>query len=113
MQWKPTATREVILQDVAEQVAHYQEVSDRVMVTEASKRIDIGGDRAPALFGGWKFKKELGRLGGGVWTWTMVIRGETLYSIRLSTDAGYDADKEKKNIDYLEKIASTFTVAQK
>ena len=113
VQWKPTVTREVILQDVAEQVAHYQEVSDRVMVTEASKRIDIGGERAPALFGGWKFKKELGRLGGGVWTWTMVIRGETLYSIRLSTDAGYDADKEKKNIDYLEKIASTFTVAQK
>lgn len=113
VQWKTTTTREVILQDVAEQVAHYQEVSDRVMLTEASKRIDIGGEQAQALFGEWKFKKELGQLGGGVWTWTMVIRGETLYSIRLFTDAGYNADTEKKNIDYLEKIASTFTVAQK
>jgi cyclase len=113
VQWKQTSSREVIIQDVVEQVARYQEASDRVMLNRGSKRIDFGGEQAPAAYGEWKFKKELGRLGGGVWTWAAAIRGGMMYSIRLSTDANYDAAKEKKNMDVLEKIVSTFTVDQK
>jgi len=37
-----------------------------------------------------------------------VIRGGKLYSIRLSMEGGVDAREARLNMDYLEKVASTF-----
>jgi cyclase len=110
--WEPTTNREVIVQDISERVAWYEETSDRVMLTEGSKRIEVGGQQAPAQFGKWKFKKELGELGGGVWTWTMTIRDGKLYSILLVSDAHTDPLKEKKTITYLEGLLPTFKVVR-
>ncbi len=113
VQWKPTPNSEVIFQDVEEQVARYKETGNRILVTDGSKRINIGGGQAPAAYGAWKYKQELGMLGGGVWTFAVTIRGGKMYSIHFATDAGYDAEKERRNMAYLGKVVSTFKVIQK
>ena len=109
-QWKRTSTREVIPQDIAAIVARYVETGGQEMKIDGSKRLDVGGEKAVASYGTWKYKKDTGPSGGGVWTWTLVIRGGTLYSIRLASDAGLDAREEKMNMMYLERLASTFRV---
>ena len=107
-QWKQTSSREVIVQDVAEVVKRYSQTGPYEMTTDGSKRIDIGGEKAIAQYGAWTFKKESGTSGGGVWTWAVVIRNGTLYSIRLGVEAGLNAREEKLNMENLEKVASTF-----
>jgi len=109
-QWKRTSSREVIRQDIAEVVARYVEAGSQKMKIDGSKRLDVGGEKAVALYGTWKYKKDAGLSGGGAWTWALVIRNGTLYSIRLTSDAGFDAQKEKMNMAYLERLASTFRV---
>jgi hypothetical protein len=109
-QWTPTSSRETIPQDIAAVVKRYADSGAFDMKTEGSKRIDIGGERAVASYGTWNYKRETGLPGGGVWTWALVIRDGRLYSMRLSADAGFDRTKEKQNIAYLEKIASTFRI---
>jgi hypothetical protein len=107
-QWKSTTSREVIVQDVGDVVKRYTETGISEMETSGSKRIDVGGEKAVAQYGTWKYKKDAGFSGGGTWTWALVIRGGKLYSIRLSTEGGVDAREERLNMDYLEKVASTF-----
>lgn len=107
-QWKPTSNREVIVQDVADVVKRYVETGIWEMDAAGSKRIDIGGEKAVAQYGTWKYKKDAGFSGSGTWTWALVIRGGKLYSIRLSTEGGVDARDERLNMDSLEKVASTF-----
>jgi hypothetical protein len=109
-QWKRTSSREVIRQDIVDAVARYSEAGDQEMNIEGSKRIDVGGEKAAALYGTWNYNKETGLRGGGAWTWALVIRDGTLYSIRLASDAGFDAQMDKTNMVYLEKLVSTFRV---
>jgi len=109
-QWKRTSSREVIRQDVVDAVARYVEAGSQEMKIDGSKRLDIGGEKAVALYGTWKYKRETGLGGGGAWTLALVIRNGTLYSIKLTSDAGSDAQLEKMNMVNLERVASTFRV---
>jgi len=110
VQWKRTANREVIVQDIAEVVERYVERENREMNISGSTRVDLNGEKAIASYGTWKYKKSTRLSGGGVWTWAMTVRDGTLYSIRLAAQAGLDARKEKTSMIQLERIASTFTV---
>jgi hypothetical protein len=109
-QWKVTSTREVIVQDVADVVTRYARTGNVDMKIEGSKRIDIGGEKAVASHGSWYSKNAVGMPGRGAWTWALVIRGDKIYSIRLSADAGSDRKKTLENMAYLEKLASTFRI---
>jgi cyclase len=109
-QWKVTSSREVIVQDVVDVVARYVQTGNVEMKIEGSKRIDVGGERAIASYGSWYSKEAAGIPGSGSWTWTLVIRGEKIYSIRLMADAGGDRKKAIENMAYLEKLASTFRI---
>jgi glyoxylase-like metal-dependent hydrolase (beta-lactamase superfamily II) len=109
-QWKVTSTREVIVQDVADVVTRYARTGNVDMKIEGSKRIDIGGEKAIASYGSWYSKNAAGMPGRGAWTWALVIRGDKIYSIRLSADAGSDRGKTLENMAYLEKLASTFRI---
>jgi glyoxylase-like metal-dependent hydrolase (beta-lactamase superfamily II) len=109
-QWKVTSSREVIVQDVADVVARYSKTGNVDMKIEGSKRIDVGGEKAIASYGSWALKSAAGIPGRGVWTWTLVIRGDKIYSIRLVADAGGDRKGALENLAYLEKLASTFRV---
>ena len=110
VQWKHTASREVIVQDIAEIVERYVEGQNRTMNISGSKRIDLGGEQAIASYGTWSYKKDTRLPGGGVWTWALTARDGMLYSIRLAVEAGFDARKEKLGMMELERIASTFKV---
>jgi glyoxylase-like metal-dependent hydrolase (beta-lactamase superfamily II) len=109
-QWKTTSSREVIVQDVADLVARYAQTGSVEMKIEGSKRIDVGGEKAVASYGGWYTGNATGLPGKGVWTWALTVRGEKIYSIRLMADAGGDRKKALENLAYLEKLASTFRI---
>ncbi len=109
-QWKLTSSREVIAQDVADMVARYARTGNVEMKIEGSKRIDVGGEKAIASYGGMYDKQVAGIPGRGIWTWALVIRGDKIYSIRLTADAGSDRKKALENMAYLEKLVSTFRI---
>jgi cyclase len=110
IRWSPTASREVIAPDIASAVSQYAGSGAFEMKTTGSTRIDIDGEKALASRGSWTYKRETGLPGGGIWTWSMVVRGGTLYSLRMSTDAGFDKAKERQNMAFLEKLVSRFRV---
>ena len=109
-QWKTTPSREAIVQDVVDMVTRYSRTGSVEMKIEGSKRIDVGGERAVASYGSWHLKDTAGIPGRGIWTWALVIRGGTIYAIRLSVDTGGDPKKALENMAYLEKLASTFRI---
>ncbi len=109
--WQPSDRREIIIQDIHDMVARYQKRSESYkMQIEGSKKVDLGGEEALADFGTWELKKKGFRVSGGIWTWLMALRDNRLYSIQLSMNAGGDKQGEKKGMEELEKVASTFRV---
>ncbi|UCF05794.1 MAG: MBL fold metallo-hydrolase [bacterium] len=113
VQWNPSARTEVIVQDIHDRVAHYLALSTGYeMKAEGSRRIDVGGQEALAIYGRWLFKPKAAILAGGIWTWVMTARDGTLYSIKLSTNAQNVQAQEQKNMAALERIASTFSLSQ-
>lgn len=108
MQWKVTASREVIAPDVADVVRRYAETSKTEMKVEGSKRIDVGGEKAIASHGLWSRMSVSGMGGSGAWTWALAIRGGKIYSLRLSAESGKDRAKALVGRADLEKIASSF-----
>jgi glyoxylase-like metal-dependent hydrolase (beta-lactamase superfamily II) len=110
VQWKSDSGGKVTAQDVVDMVKRYAQIGKYEMAVDGSNRIDIGGEKAAASYGAWKYKKESGLRGEGIWTWTLLNRGGKFYSIRLFTDAGLDAEEEKANMIRLRKIVSTFRI---
>jgi hypothetical protein len=108
MQWKVTASREVIAPDVADVVRRYAEASKTEMKVEGSKRIDVGGEKAVASHGLWSRMSVSGMGGSGAWTWALAIRGGKIYSLRLSAESGKDRAKALAGRADLEKLASSF-----
>jgi len=108
--WLPTARRELIPQDIAEEVAQHVAAGKSEMKIEGSTRIDIGGEQAVASYGTWKYRIETMLPGGGTWTWASVVRGDKLYSIRLATNVAVDQGAQKEAMDYLKKVAATFRI---
>ncbi len=107
VQWKATASREVIVQDVADVVKRYAQSSKVEMKTEGSKRIDVGGAPAVASYGSWSRMSVTGMGGGGLWTWALVVSGGKIYSIRLSAESGKDRGKAIAGRAELEKLAAS------
>jgi cyclase len=107
MQWKMTASREVIVQDVADVVKRYVQASKVEMKIEGSKRIDVGGAQAVASYGSWSRMSVSGMGGSGVWTWALVISGDKLYSLRLSAESGTNRSKALAGRAELEKLVSS------
>ncbi len=111
--WHPTARSEIILQDIHELLATYIATQgDRDMQMDGSKRIPIGDSEELAAYGKWAFRRESGKRGGGMWEWAMMSRGGKLYTLRLTSAAGGDEDKERMGISNIEKVVSTFRLSR-
>lgn len=111
VQWQPTVRREVIVQDVYDRVSRYMSGDVELnMRVEGPRKINIDGEETVAAHGRWVFKRSAGKLGGGIWTWAMVIRNGTSYSIQLSTNAAGDVEREQANMKVLDQVASTFRI---
>ena len=106
--WKPVKVTEVIVQDIYDDVAGYLgKNTDFHMSVLGSKKIMIGNSEAAAAFGTWGYKVKSVVATGGIWTWSKMIREGMLYSVRLSTNAGGNGEREEKNMEILEKAVST------
>lgn len=111
--WQRTNRGEIILQDIHDRIArHLQANTQFEMDIKGSKKITVGGREVTAAFGRWGYNMDSQVMGTGIWTWTMLIEGELLYSIQLSTNASNDRDKETANMKLLEEIAGTFKPVQ-
>lgn len=109
--WQPTSRSEVISQDIHDRLARYvKEHEGYEMEVEGSKKLDIGGEKAHAAHGTWKYRRESLIRAGGLWTWAIVLRDGTLYTIQLSTIAGYQRPREERNMVQLERIVASFRI---
>lgn len=106
--WGPTNRREVIREDIHDAIARYRRGEGLYdLRVDGSTRVEIGGADHPAAHGRWSYRSGSLTMGGGLWTWTMLVEGGTLYSIRMLTNAGNDPALETRNIETLEAIVST------
>jgi cyclase len=111
--WSPSRRNEVIVQDVRDVIARYAAGTDRLyeLGIEGSKKIEIGGREAPAVFGRWSYRSDVKAVGSGAWVWTLRLMDGKLYSIRMLTNAGGDRDLERRNIASLEAVAASLRTA--
>ena len=107
-QWKLSANAELIVQDIAEAVARYEQQGRRLMTIERTRRFDLPGGPAVGAMGTWKSMDMRSDPGKGRWSWIMLLRGGKLYVVQCATDAAGDDAKEKRNVAELERIAETF-----
>ncbi len=107
--WQPTVRSEVIVQDVHDRVARFL-AADGIhdMQIMGSRRILVGDEEAPASYGRWAYKRDSGYMGGGVWTWAVIVRNGKLYTIKFSANTGNDRAAEERSMKMLESIVSTF-----
>lgn len=108
--WSPYNREEVLVQDIHDRVDRYLKanVGKLNMETKGSKKLDIGGTEAPAVFGTYRLSARGSQMSAGIWTWAMLVRGGNIYSIQLQTDAMGKDERERENMELLEKIAGTF-----
>jgi glyoxylase-like metal-dependent hydrolase (beta-lactamase superfamily II) len=108
--WNPSNRGEVLVQDIHDRVDRYLEanVGKLSMETAGEKKLEIGGMEAPAVFGTYRLSARGSQVGAGIWTWSMLVRGGDIYSIQLQTDAMGRDDRERENMELLERIAGTF-----
>ncbi len=113
--WSPWNREEVLVQDIHDRVDRYLKanIGKLAMETEGSKTLDIGGTEAPAVFGTYRLSARGSQMGAGIWTWSMLIRGANIYSIQLQTDAMGKEERERENMELLERIAGTFRLTSK
>jgi hypothetical protein len=110
MSWQPTSMGEVILEDIHGRMARYAGSKDELydLTVEDSRKLIVGEDIAPAAYGSWAYRKDMGMRGEGAWLWTMTIMDGKLYSIRMLTNTGNNEKLEEQNIATLEQVVSTF-----
>ncbi|HER44060.1 MAG TPA: MBL fold metallo-hydrolase [Candidatus Eisenbacteria bacterium] len=109
LSWQPTSRKEVILEDVYDRIARQAGSADGLydFREEGSKRIIVGDETVPAVYGGWTYRKGTQMRGGGAWTWAMALIDGRIYSIRMMTNTADDKALEEQNIALLEETAST------
>jgi len=108
--WSPAGRNELLVQDVKDRVIRYTEANKGTlsMETAGTKTLEIGGVHEPAAFGTYRIRSGTTLMGSGIWTWSMLTRGGTLYAIQLQTDANRVEERERRNMEILERIAGTF-----
>lgn len=111
--WSPTSRSELLVQDVKDRVIRYVDANKGVLSMEiaGAKTLDIGGSDEPAAFGTFRIVSGTTLVSSGMWTWSMLIRDGNLYSIQLQTDAQRIEERERRNMEILERIAGTFRLA--
>jgi glyoxylase-like metal-dependent hydrolase (beta-lactamase superfamily II) len=110
IRWQPTRRKEIIVQDINDQVARFAGATDLYnMQIDGTKRLVIGGGEVVASHGRWSYKRESWRMGAGPWTWTMTIGKNKMFSIRMLANTASDEEKERQAIAQLENIVSTIT----
>jgi len=109
LSWQPTSRSEVILEDIHDKMARYSGSQDGLydLNVEGSKRLIAGEQDAPAAYGRWTYRKGTGTMGGGAWSWTMILMDGKIYSVRMLTNTGGDTGLEERNIAALEQVVST------
>jgi cyclase len=109
MSWQPTSRSEVILEDVYDKISRYAGTTDGLynLEEEGSKRLIVGDETVPAVYGRWTYRKGTQMRGGGAWSWTMALIDGRIYSIRMMTNTADDKALEERNIAFLEETAST------
>ncbi len=106
--WKHTNVTEVLVQDIYDEVAReLGKNPDLHMDVFGPKKIMIGEEESVAAFGTWGRKVGSVVATGGVWTWSMMTRDGKIYSVKMKTNAMGDDEKEKTNMEKLEKAVST------
>ncbi|HSG28390.1 MAG TPA: MBL fold metallo-hydrolase, partial [Candidatus Krumholzibacterium sp.] len=87
--WQPTRRTEVIRQDLHDLVGQYLTANQQSeMEIRDSKEVLVGDIRAIALYGRWGYARQSGQTGSGQWTWAMFLDDGTIYSVKMSTNAG-------------------------
>ena len=109
MSWQPTSRAEVILEDIHDKMARYAQSEDGLfdLTVEGSKRLIAGEETVPSAYGRWTYREGTGTRGGGTWSWAMVLMDGKIYSVRMLTNTGKDAELEERNIAALEQVFST------
>lgn len=112
--WSPAVQEELLVQDVTDRVARTVEANKGtlLMEVEGTKTLEIGGSDEPAAFGTFRIISGTQQVSTGLWTWAMLIRDGTLYSIQLQTDALRVDEIERRNMEILERIAGTFRLKE-
>jgi len=109
VEWRPTLIKEVIVQDVRDAVARLNNGSEPYdFRVNGSGKITVAGSKAPKLMGRWVYKRAANLQGGGRWVWTIFLGNGRIYSVRALTDARMDREKEKRNIEELERAIAGF-----
>ena len=108
IRWQPTVREEIISRDVYDEIARYLAATNRYrMEIDGSAPVRIGDVEAHGARGRWEFTQESGRIGGGVWTWGMILRDGAAFTIQLSANGDGDADAERRGMETLRGIAAT------
>ncbi len=109
LSWKPTTRKEILPEDIDDELARYEDSPDGLydFTVDGSKKLLVGEDVEPALYGTWRYRKGTGAKGRGAWSWTMVLVDGRIYSIRMLTNAGGENTLEERNIAELESVAAT------
>jgi len=113
LSWQPSSRTEILLVDIHDKLARYEASEDGLydMEIAGSRKLIIGGDTVPAAHGTWTYKQKVQSRGAGRWSWTMVLAGGKVYSVRMLTNTGGDEQLEERNIATLEQVASTLRMA--
>jgi glyoxylase-like metal-dependent hydrolase (beta-lactamase superfamily II) len=110
VQWKPSASVELITADITEAIMRYERQRERMMTIDGTRRFDTSSGPVIGASGTWRAGSTIGDSVAGLWTWRMMLRSNTVYVVQCWTDAAGDMAKAKRNIDALELIAETFRV---
>lgn len=109
VRWQPTVRNEIIPEDVYDEVARYAAATNRYrMQIDGREPVRIGDVEALGARGRWEFTEESGRMGGGIWTWGMILRDGVVYTIQLSANGDGEAERERRGMEILRGIAATF-----
>jgi glyoxylase-like metal-dependent hydrolase (beta-lactamase superfamily II) len=107
--WQPTGRKSVIAQDIKDSVERSNRSGNvRNLQIDGTNEVNVGGEKALAVYGTWRYGRETKIRGGGRWIWTMVLRGGKLYSIRLSSQEDNETDSDRTSLDELEPVLATF-----
>lgn len=107
--WRPTRRKDVIAQDIRDEIARYGKSSGMYLLeTTGGGWVSTAAGDFPVLEGRWEYRRSTNAAGSGPWRWTMILGESTLYSVRYLTNSGGETESEEENIATLEQIVSTF-----
>jgi len=110
VQWQPSSRETILSQDVYSRAYAFNSSSGRrEMKIEGDRKINLGGEQRPAVYGRWA--DSIVNVGGrGYWTLSMTVRGGKLYTVNCLVQAGRDEQLARERLAGLESVLSSFTL---